>query len=51
MTFSEPFMTRITAFVALIVVGLAIAVTDLGYLGAFLFLAGYVAGLVTPRSE
>lgn len=51
MTFSEPFMTRITAFVALCIIAVAIAVTDLGLLGAVLFLAGYVAGLVTPRSE
>lgn len=50
MTISEPFMTRITVFLAVCVVGLAIGTTLIGWLGAALFIAGYATGLVTPRS-
>lgn len=51
MTFSEPLMASLTLLLALCVLGIAIATTFIGWLGAVLFIAGYLAGLITPRSE
>lgn len=50
MTITEPFMTRLTFFLALCIVAVAIATTFIGAWGAVLFIAGYAAGLITPRS-
>lgn len=50
MTISEPLMTQLTALLALCVIGIAVATTFIGWLGAALFIAGYLAGLITPRS-
>jgi hypothetical protein len=51
MTLTEALMATFALLLALslAVVVFVITATDLGWAGAFLFLAGFLIGLVTPR--